>query len=711
MDVVQEIDEEQGGGAGAGQAVEVTSFSDVQGETQEGADENAEKEPEGDGVSRPNSAPVGARRRGEGGGKGGGKVSFASRRSHHDSDGPNSPSERFGNGNGISRWRSLAGSRMVKFASDRSDLNDDDARGIVATPLDSSRARPMAPGVRFFKNIQNEVEDAQPQFMRSGSSGQYRDDMGYSDSHPNQMYRLQATRDAKDLGCFRKTLRFISSCINCGALTESAAEQTTYRGFGDPNRMLIYFFFWLFRKGWVYVTLLSIVWFYILVVFFALLIVWAAELDNDCVKVGGADIGGLDNRSKFMDAFSLSWNTFSTVGYGSTYPALSPESNGDDGGDPRCVFISFLTSLEAFVGVIFAGFIGAIFFAKVSRISQQANVQFSDALTVRFGNGVDATVDEDGEHDDELQDEDEIKVVKADSMTASQKFQSMAKKVSTTSPFPVITFRIANEQHSTLGGEIINANVKAVALFESTRYDDEVSEDIAKQIAQDRMKRRSKDVPKMRKASKTGRSSGTSTERTNDTASLDEDSNLSESSGRSSLQETDNALALLQGLNALTHKARFGKKMKIDEEEGSTSSKIVPRIVFTKLELETYEFPLFKRIWRFKHHLNPDSPLLTAEAQQAIIDNGGHWPWKMNNHAAMRNAIQFKQMIVSFTGISNISGESVYKQKVYSMVDTAVGYQFVNVLYRGHGGNLKVDLRLISDVAEQTGGGAEPLND
>ena len=38
-----------------------------------------------------------------------------------------------------------------------------------------------------------------------------------------------------------------------------------------------------------------------------------------------------------------------------------------------------------------------------------------------------------------------------------------------------------------------------------------------------------------------------------------------------------------------------------------------------------------------------------------------------------------------------------------------VGYQFVDALYRGRRGQLKVDLELVNDVKEQNGGGGEPL--
>ena len=52
----------------------------------------------------------------------------------------------------------------------------------------------------------------------------------------------------------------------------------------------------------------------------------------------------------------------------------------------------------------------------------------------------------------------------------------------------------------------------------------------------------------------------------------------------------------------------------------------------------------------------------------------------------------------------------MYKQKVYEYSDIVVGYKFVDALYRGRHGALKVDLNLINDVSEQTGGGGEPFN-
>ena len=107
------------------------------------------------------------------------------------------------------RWRSLAGgSRMIRFASDRSDINNQEMRGIVATPISSGQSKPMTRGERFLTNIQNEVEDVPGNIMGlvPGVDHQDATERGREDSmmaSNNQMYRLQATRGAKDVGCCR----------------------------------------------------------------------------------------------------------------------------------------------------------------------------------------------------------------------------------------------------------------------------------------------------------------------------------------------------------------------------------------------------------------------------------------------------------------------------------------------------------------------------
>ena len=85
------------------------------------------------------------------------------------------------------------------------------------------------------------------------------------------------------------------------------------------------------------------------------------------------------------------------------------------------------------------------------------------------------------------------------------------------------------------------------------------------------------------------------------------------------------------------------------------------------------------------------------------------WPERLNSHAAVRDSLQFNQILVSLNGVSNVSASDVYAQKIYDFVDINVGYQFVNILYKDTDGTLKVDTDLINDVREQQGGGGEPL--
>jgi hypothetical protein len=95
----------------------------------------------------------------------------------------------------------------------------------------------------------------------------------------------------------QKILRFFYACIKCGALTESSIEQSTHMSsMADPSRWITDFFFWLFRKGWTTVIGLSIVWYYALVLFFAVLIAWSSKLDSDCIRVGNMALGESGQR-------------------------------------------------------------------------------------------------------------------------------------------------------------------------------------------------------------------------------------------------------------------------------------------------------------------------------------------------------------------------------------------------------------------------------
>jgi hypothetical protein len=105
--------------------------------------------------------------------------------------------------------------------------------------------------------------------------------------------------------------------------------------------------------------------------------------------------------------------------------------------------------------------------------------------------------------------------------------------------------------------------------------------------------------------------------------------------------------------------------------------------------------------------LDASSPLLSHEARRAIAENDGFWPSDRNNHIFLRENIKFKQIIVSFCGVSSASGNMVYARSVFEYEQLCVGYTFVPVLFTDRG-KMQVDVELLNDIRPQNGGGAEP---
>jgi hypothetical protein len=121
-------------------------------------------------------------------------------------------------------------------------------------------------------------------------------------------YRLAATRRAK-----KKTMwGFITSC---GGLFGSSRKAGTAVGI-NPNQKLALYLHWMFRVNFIFLFGVMCIMFFALVILFSGFITIAGKLDSQCVRIGGQDFNSDDTA--FADAFTLSWTTFSTVGYGSS---------------------------------------------------------------------------------------------------------------------------------------------------------------------------------------------------------------------------------------------------------------------------------------------------------------------------------------------------------------------------------------------------------
>jgi hypothetical protein len=336
------------------------------------------------------------------------------------------------------------------------------------------------------------------------------------------------------------------------------------------------------------------------------------------------------------------------VGYGSAYPALSPQNTSPT----NCFFINFICSLEALVGILYSGFCGAILFGKILRIQSQAQVIFSDPILIRYGPGLaDMSYEDDGE---------------------------------TICPCPVLEFRIVNRLFNEPGGEIMDATLNVVGNVEADDNDPSAYLDSDK--SQHTV-------------------SGTSE---NDSAS---ETSASERSGPRSehsirMPHLGKVLSPVLASMVSHHGGKNRDHLTVDEDP---TSRLVSKHVFSKMLIEASDHPFFKRVWLARHVLDEHSPILKPRVRRLIRKNGGVWPERLNNYAGIRDSLKFNQILVSLNGVSNVSASAVYAQKIYDFVDVNIGYQFVNILYRDGDGLLGVDVDLINDVREQVGGGGEPL--
>ena len=140
---------------------------------------------------------------------------------------------------------------------------------------------------------------------------------------------------------------------------------------------------WCFRSSFAKLIGVFILVFFGFAVFFALLIWIASDSYPECLSTK-------KDESYWQDSFALSWTTFSTVGYGHIYPALA-EGNEQS---TTCGWIYSICAIEAFVGVLYAGICAAILFSKIYRIQAYATVDFSKAITIRYGGIHQAVEDE-----------------------------------------------------------------------------------------------------------------------------------------------------------------------------------------------------------------------------------------------------------------------------------------------------------------------------
>lgn len=547
-------------------------------------------------------------------------------------------------------------------------------------------------------------------FFKTSSKGNLQDGGGDGPELGIQQYRLETKKSGRD--------------------TESTllAGMDLYNG-RLSTKLLNDYVHWTFQSSFGAVLLSLSVIFLLLVTLWAVLLYVIAQFRPQCLYVGSLHFDEAGNF--FIDAFAISWTTFSTVGYGLTGPNTSNERAVD-----HCMGMNAIASVEAFFGVLFAGFAGAIIFGKVTRVQSIARVAWSSPMVIRYGQGVNVE-ERRSSHVQILPPADGVipDLKRDDDSSSSDDDETKLSHL----PCPVLEFRVINQLYDQVGGELINSSISvwastlaetappsvlaAANLNSGHKY--KFTNPLA-QVQKGMQKGTnvaSRATNKVFKAAKRmstmGKKPAPAPKQSENSSSIRSDTSDSilfgenYTPGNPMDMQAVVAAAVDADRRNLMNRAQSmmtSKKHVVMQED--PTCKLTPQLIYSKLDIETDSHPFFKRVWIVRHKLDENSPLLSHEAQTAIKNNGGFWPREWNNYQDVRHHVHFNEIMVSLSGTANVSGNTVYSQKVYDYVDMNVGWRFAETLVRHpKTKNLSVDISLINDVLEQHGGGGEPFTD
>ncbi|KAL7541919.1 hypothetical protein ACHAWF_007053 [Thalassiosira exigua] len=244
-----------------------------------------------------------------------------------------------------------------------------------------------------------------------------------------------------------------------------------------PSTLLYRYIDWTFRASFTSVFISFSFYYFLLCVVFGGLLLWAGNHEPNCIVTSGESFGAHSEHTKFSDAFSLSWTTFTTVGYGMTY--TSTASDFADTKPAECTWVVFLCTVEAFMGLLYAGMCAAILFGKVNRVQSHAYIDFSNAVCLQYEEmdddvgGVDFATSERSrgepetplrlpDIDDKVDEENQYTV---GSITpAPAQSQEEKKFVDKFNGCPIMKFQIVNELCNREGAELVDCIMKVVGI-------------------------------------------------------------------------------------------------------------------------------------------------------------------------------------------------------------------------------------------------------
>ncbi len=301
--------------------------------------------------------------------------------------------------------------------------------------------------------------------------------------------------------------------------------------------------------------------------------------------------------------------------------------------------------------------------------------------------------------------------------------EAMSYKSQPKASYPFLEFRIVNDHANYKNRSIRNARVTAMVQLSS------------------------RDADLVRGLDNRRSSRATFREYVTVSSSAKEDSRLS-SSSTSNNNNSDHSLdrppPRLNNSNARNRRKNIGGLtqsiiatalvvQETDQDEGSAAGTPEGRVYYP-LNLEPDNHPYFRRVFYFRHTLNARSPLLKHEVREKI-KREGCWDSKRCTHQdILGSLIDFHRIRLTFKGTAAVSNALVFAQKVYTIEDVYIGWQFGQIFYEKERSwfrrlligskkkqaeeeddddddddKMMLDKRLIHDILPQQGGGQEPI--
>jgi hypothetical protein len=161
---------------------------------------------------------------------------------------------------------------------------------------------------------------------------------------------------------------------------------------------------------------------------------------------------------------------------------------------------------------------------------------------------------------------------------------------------------------------------------------------------------------------------------------------------------------------------RSGDLLRRSSSNGD-SNVVLKRLITSNLSLSPDTHPyLSSGIWFIRHVLDYDSPLLSLSVKERIAGLGG-WPADLDSPAKIRGSLNqnVREIIVTFTGTSNLTADRVFLNQRYTLSDIYIGWKFASMVYIVTGGPKKqpradLDMALVHDITPVLGEEHESLD-